>query len=270
MQDILTCFSPTALLAALEANVYGFLALFGYLPEAQVHDAPDIFWSLTNIPFPLFNSVARARLASESVDSVIEAAIARCQASQVPMMWWIGPSTSPKDMAASLLRHGFVYDEASPAMLVNLDELKEQWPLPSGATIARVTDLDMLRKWNHAKTLGFGDSTLGENIWLNLFSRVGAGEQSPCRYYMALQDAQPVATSMLLFAGGVAGVYGVTTMPEMRRQGFGRALTLAALRDARSLGYRVGMLMSSEMGESLYRKLGFQEYCQIETYIWGE
>jgi hypothetical protein len=40
------------------------------------------------------------------------------------------------------------------------------------------------------------------------------------------------------------------------------------LSEARDLGYNVGVLGSSEMGYSVYRGLGFEEYCRIGLYEW--
>jgi len=42
----------------------------------------------------------------------------------------------------------------------------------------------------------------------------------------------------------------------------------AALLEARDLGYRIGVLGSSEIGYQVYKRLGFQEYCRIGLYEW--
>ena len=46
------------------------------------------------------------------------------------------------------------------------------------------------------------------------------------------------------------------------------AVTLAALREARDLGFTIGVLGSSEMGYGVYLRLGFIEYCRIGLYEW--
>jgi hypothetical protein len=50
--------------------------------------------------------------------------------------------------------------------------------------------------------------------------------------------------------------------------GRARAATVAALREARRLGYGLGVLGSSGMGYGLDRRLGFEERCRIGLYEW--
>jgi predicted acetyltransferase len=96
---------------------------------------------------------------------------------------------------------------------------------------------------------------------------VGLDEDSPLRSYLGRLDGEAVAASSLLVAAGVAGIYNVATLSEARRQGLGTAVTLEALREARELGYRIGVLQSSAMGFGVYRRLGFEQHGTYHVYV---
>jgi len=96
------------------------------------------------------------------------------------------------------------------------------------------------------------------------------GFDLPTRNYLAYLDGKPVATSSMVIGGGVAGIYNVATLPEARSQGIGAILTAAPLAEAKQMGYRAGILQSSDMGFKVYQKLGFKHLCQIEYFQHGE
>jgi len=61
------------------------------------------------------------------------------------------------------------------------------------------------------------------------------------------------ASNLTLWSTGLSD----EKMAVLRRQGFGAAITLAALQHARALGHRWTWIWASSLGRSVYEKLGF-------------
>ncbi len=75
-----------------------------------------------------------------------------------------------------------------------------------------------------------------------------------------------MAASELTIGGGVVGMYNVCTLVAYRRRGFGMALTLRPLLDAREAGHGVGMLQAGAQGVGIYERIGFQAFGGITEY----
>jgi GNAT superfamily N-acetyltransferase len=267
MSAVLQDLSASALVSANEANLCAFHRFFHGWPRAEIYTGPDISWCITDMPSPFCNIVFRARLEWERVDNTIQTLIAKGRARNVPLRWLIGQGTSPAGLGARLEAHGFTRMNKAPGMAVDLLSMNEDVSLPSDLTITKVQDSDTLKLWCHAAITGFGLPGYEELALLDLFTDC-IDLHLPLLFYLGWWRGKPVSTSLLFLAEGVAGLYFVATVPEARCQGIGRAVTLAPLQEARRAGYRAGILQASEMGARVYRKIGFQEYCKIGSYIW--
>ncbi len=254
---------------AIEQNMLSWLPVFERLGGAQQEDIHGAKRTITNIPLALFNSIMSTRLDPEDVEPTIEYIVADAVARNVPVLWWIGPSTRPTDLAKSLINHGFDMDEDGPGMAVELASLNDNLPGPEGLSILPARDEASWHAWCQAMTQGFevpaARIEFARQQWYDLLSK---SDPHTTQAFIAWKLGRPVATSLLQLGGGAGGIYGVATIPEERRKGIGAQVTLHALKRARQMGYTIGILQSSDMGLPVYRSIGFKECCQITSYRW--
>jgi ribosomal protein S18 acetylase RimI-like enzyme len=265
MNDFIRDLTKTSLISAIEENQFAFFSTFGQWPRAEFHDETEIKWSMTDVPFPMFNSIMRAQLAPERIKATIQSIVSQAKTRNLPLLWWTGPATQPPDLGSHLEKNGFTRGEQMQGMAVGLAKLDENVPMPTGLTVRLVEDNETLKQWCQVFVTGFEMPDFVVDVFYDFMRHVDPDTMQP---YLGWLNGQPVATSLLTLAAGVAGIYNVATLPEARRQGIGTIMTLTPLCEARSRGYNVGILQASEVGVSVYRSLGFREYCRIRHYVW--
>lgn len=89
------------------------------------------------------------------------------------------------------------------------------------------------------------------------------------RYLVGYASGRPVATAGIGVSEGVVVVHFVSSLPAARRHGYGRMMTSAALSLGRELGGEIGFLQASEMGESVYAKMGFVTVADFPEWLQG-
>lgn len=268
MSYILNDLADPAIVEAIEANPTDFFAYLGQTPQADTYNGPDMMRMITGIPYPLCNTVFRARLPSESLDERIEETLSHFKARHLPMLWWTGPSTSPADLGESLVAHGLVPAGSPAGMAADLEKLRDDLPPPPGLTIEKVRDIETLKRFGAILSTAFEFPEFVTDGFLDIFDSLGLGTEQPLQNYVGLLNGELVGASSLFMGAGVAGIYNVGTVPEARGKGIGAALTLAPLLEARTRGYRIAILHASDLGYNVYRRLGFQEYCKMHIFAW--
>jgi GNAT superfamily N-acetyltransferase len=265
MADLLRDASDDAVLAAIDLNWRASSRAFGLAPTTTIRDDDELFWYVTGLPTAAFNSVMYANLAPERIDAIVEELSALREAHGVPIGWLIGPSSRPADLGAQLVARGFRHLIDLTPMTASLAALPVAAPVP-GLTVERVESPAAYEAWIVAEHRGFEAEGDAESGLAALRRAMGIGHGFPLHHFLGRLDGEPVATASLLPAGGIAGVYDVSTVAEARRRGIGTAMTLATLRAARDLGYQLAFLQPSSMGRPLYERIGFRQRCVCPVY----
>lgn len=267
MPEILQDLSPLTLAWATDQNFIEFHKQMACLPGAEVHDEADLMWFTTPIKMGGFNGVVRASLRPEEVGQKVAEVTETFRTRDTSWNWAVGPTSQPTDLGTRLEEQGMTVGGRELAMAARLDALNPDIPKPEGLTLVRVRDAATLDAYMHAMVTGFGPPEDFSRQWRVVFECLGLGEEVPFQHYLGLLNGEPVASSSVFYGAGVAGIYMVATVPSVRGKGIGSYITIAPLLDARTMGYRAAILQATEMGSSIYRRLGFESCGTFTFYV---
>ncbi|MFW9779229.1 MAG: GNAT family N-acetyltransferase [Candidatus Heimdallarchaeota archaeon] len=268
MASILENRSLTGLSLALEANLIGQVRYYGQSPIIKVFDEHKMVRVVSGVPVSIFNLIAGAQLEETNIEYQIEEALEPFNRYQVPMIWWVGPMTTPKELGTHLETQGLAKIFDMPGMYYELASLEHQLQLPPHFRFEHVTSDDLLRVWAETQTKAFGVASSETQMIYEFEKSLGVRREAPWLRYIGFCNEEPVGVSILFFHAGVAAIFNVATIPEYRRQGIGQLMTKIPLFRARRLGYKFGVLKASKMGQHLYSSMDFAEICKISYYYY--
>lgn len=267
MPDVLTSPSPAELVDAIEANFRAYFAGFTCLPRIVMRQDAEAMWLVANSAPG--NTILCARLTPARVAAKIAEIVADMSAREAGSAWWeVFPNSQPPDLAAYLVAAGWHHVSSEPAMLADLAALDAATSLPSNCRIVRVNDAATLHDWYVASASGFEGTLEGGRPYYDAYACIGFDSAGAWQHYVGYCDGEPVTSSTLLLAAGLAGIYDVSTVPAARNKGLGKAITLAPMLAARERGYHHAILFASEQGHPVYRSIGFTDVFTREDYEW--
>ena len=117
--------------------------------------------------------------------------------------------------------------------------------------MSEVTSRADLEEFERASAEGFESPTAGEPLQWHAEASLGHANM---RYHIGRVGGRAVSVSIGCVSDGVIGVYGVATVPDHRRRGYGTAMTQVALSAAPDLP---SVLEPSPEAASTYRRMGF-------------
>ena len=248
-----------ALLHACDANFWlSDVLFFGTSLRGEVTELHDLHLTSCGFPAPEFN---RAFLKQPEGD--LPATIARAEAhfARLAQPFYFTVRSDWQERCDPALREaGYEPKGAAPAMV--LDPARDDATPPADLEITRVSSPEELSSYQETAFAGFGLPTQLGPLFLTETLLTSPGVE----LYLGRVDGAPVTTSMLVPSHGVAGVYWVATLESHRGRGLGEALTWAAVRGGIAQGCRLASLQASEMGESVYKRMGFRTVVEYVKY----
>lgn len=254
----------------MNANLGAYWTGIGqHVAGTSVFSDSSVAWLSSALNIGYFNLVVPLRLDEADQDEVITDSIARAKNHQVSTMWWVSPAAIENGLGERLEAHGFAEVGSTPGMAVELANLNESSTPPANFEIRRVENENMLAEWVDTVIGGWPLPESWIAPFLEGLSGYGLGADLDLRHYVGYFDGLPVTASSVFFAAGVAGIYAVATRAEFRGRGLGGQITLRPLLEARQAGYQVGILQASELGQPVYRRLGFEDIFRYQVFQWS-
>ena len=222
---------------------------FGSVPAASV-----------GAPIELFN---QAFVFDEPVVTDVEAATSWLRDHGMPF-WVTAPGHLRDALADVAPRLGLTVEEASTPgmMLSSLADLDPE--MPHHLELAQVTHPDQLETVALATADGFGAPI----EFTRHMAPASMIDDSSMQWFVGHVGGEPAACGQLFLTGDVAGVYTIAVCTPFRRRGIGEAITRAVLLAGRDRGATIGILQSSDMGRSVYERMGFETFTQY-THLAG-
>jgi hypothetical protein len=239
-------------IADAEENYFAaWRLLAGYARGGQVEESDDVLFTSIPAPVAYFNS---AFVKSPSKVATCAADIrAYFAAKRVPFTIRFRDDEEASAMCEALGMHAA---DASPVMW------REASGMDASNLDVRVVDDASLPDYVATMAHGFGMPTdLCEQV-------LTAASVSDPNYAMVLayDDDLPVGTAAVVVSGHVAGVYNVSTPPDLRKRGFAEAATRFAVAEGLRRGCSHTTLQSSAMGFSLYERMGYRTLVSWKSY----
>ena len=201
-----------------------------------------------SVPLALFNGVL---VESEPCDAVADS-IREVEAARVPCGVQLRAGRRHDEVDAELARLGFTSRTPMPGMTLAADELADFGV--DGLTIHRAGDEAALAEAAHVAATGFAAPVAA----LKPLYAAAALSLDGYAVYLGRVAGKAVTTAMGYRLGREVAIFSVATPPEHRRRGYGAAISAHAARMGFEQGADLAWLQTSELGEPVYRRLGFQ------------
>jgi len=235
------------------------------LPGGRVDATDELVLSDSGIPCDTFNFVCGARLGADPA-AAIARAVDWFASAGGPFSWWVGPADRPAALGQALFEAGFAAAEAEVGMAADLTTLEPPGPAPHGLRVERAITAAQIADYARVVAANWDPPDPNVLLFYRMAAPILRVRDCPIRLYVGYLADTPVATAELTVSEGAVGLYGIATLASHRRRGFGTALTLRPLLDARQEGHTLAVLQASADGRPVYARLGFRETGHYTEY----
>jgi len=220
------------------------------------------FWSGYSAAW--INGVFRTNGSAKNLEEIVARTLRKNPA--VPMLWRVGVLTSePERVGEALLARGLRDAGTVPALALMPGQLVSS-PQPVEMTVKVVSTPALVSDWLEPYCTGFDlNETIRSHFEQFIKGRIGSSQTEA--WFVGYVDNQPACCAYYLTTCEITVIYNVATLTDFRNRGYGRSLVEAAIQHAWQRSAYPIALYSSEMGLSVYRKIGFSDVYRLGEFV---
>lgn len=246
------------------------------LSKAGMRVAPDIticeahhMHCLTGIPHPFGNLVIVGEMPQPAYFELLAYVEDWSRQNQAPIGLILFSHMGAAEKGAFAAQRNWMLMEDMPGMWLDIPDDFEIGSLPPGTDLKTVDDRESLEKVTRAVAEGYPVPPEAADFFMRGIQLAGEAEDGSLANFLITVDGETAACSSVCISDNVAGIYCVATLEQFRGRGLGAAVTRAAIKYAMDRGARNALLHATGMGESIYRRIGFEERCRVPAYGFG-
>lgn len=264
--------SPEDVVKACEENYADYWRCVALSSNADFSEIRGITRCITGLQQEMFNVILSCHLGVDAIDARIDEEIRDIGARKIPVIWHVGMLTEPNDLGRHLEARGFPHDYDLTALAVDLDTVDGGAGRQHDVPVRRVASEQDCREWSDCLTESWESPKevapwMMNNACFNLAIEQSRGMSLPRKMYLASLEGAPSAGSMLFWINGVAGLQMVGTVHATRRKGVGTAVVEGALADARTMGFKHVVVLSTVEAEDMYKRCGFRVFGKLPEHM---
>lgn len=207
------------------------------------------------------------KLQVDSSNNTIKDIVMRMKAGLLPNTIMTGPSTMPKYYDTYFYEYGLKRKYEATGMAIDVLNLNIEYLSDiNDIKVSVLEDEEFLFNWCKIVSVELFSRSEIKAIegFYDLIKLTFSDDNFKC--FVAKNKGEILATSFLYLNKDIAGIYFVATAKAYRNRGIGKLITMAPLIFAKERGYRLAILQASPLGEIIYKKIGFKEYCKLGRY----
>ncbi len=203
-------------------------------------------------------SSATHGLSEQNVDQAIEEQIAYCESLGVSFEWKAYSHDTPADLCDRLAARGFEIDDAEAIMVLDLKEAPALLLAPLTHDVRRIADPDQMGAVVAVQKAVWQEERSGTGRAISARQCARIRRFSPCMRPMPMGRSFRRPGSLYQPPSPFAGLWGGSTLPAYRKQGFYTALLAVRVQEALRSGARFLTIDASPMSRPIVERFGFQ------------